>query len=111
MAIYVAAVYWRRSFKDKCIMHLGDNESANSWVNKHRSATDTAEEIAIELTLLQRRNNFRILSDHIPGIENKEADLLSREWTSTIRTRKGTTVPTIKINPELYTEGLAKLFS
>ena len=76
--VYVAAVYWRRTFKNYIINHLGDNVAANTWVNKCRSAMEIAEEITIELTLFQRRNNLKIKSEHIKGVENVEADKLSR---------------------------------
>ena len=77
--IYVAAVYWKRTFKGLFIRHLGDNEPANACVNKNRSGTHIAEEIVIELTLFQRKNDFRLMSDHIAGIDNIEADTLSRK--------------------------------
>ena len=77
--VYVAAVYWKNDFRDHLIYHLGDNEPANSWINKTRSGTHIAEEIVIELTLFQRRNNFRIMSNHIVGVDNVEADTLSRK--------------------------------
>ena len=107
--IYVVASYWKNEFKDKLIYHLGDNEPANRWVNKDRSGTHIAEEIVIELTLLQRRNNFRIMSNHIPGVENVEADTLSRKWVKTIDTREKTSVKAIKIDPKLYIGGLVAL--
>ena len=107
--IYVAAVYWKNSFKGHLIHHLGDNEPANSWVNKNRSGTHITEEVIIELTLFQRRNNFRVMSNHIAGVENIEADTLSRKWVKTIDTRDRKNVEAIKIDPKLYIQGLISL--
>ena len=70
--------------------------------------TSLVEEIVVELKLLQRNHNFRILSEHIKGEENVEADTLSREWTSEITTRLGK-VRSIKIDPKLYVNDVVKL--
>ena len=107
--VYVAAVYWKNEFKDHLIYHLGDNEPANSWINKSRSGTHIAEEIVIELTLFQRKNNFRIMSNHIAGVENVEADTLSRKWVKEFDARNKKKVKAIKIDPRLYIQGLVSL--
>ena len=106
--IHVAAVYWKNSFSGHLVKHLGDNKAANSWVNKSRSGTIIAEEIVIELTMFQRQNNFKILSKHIKGKENLEADLLSREWTNEVQTRLGK-VNAITIDPNHYIGNVIQL--
>ena len=89
IAIFLACFSFKDDFAGFVVRHKGDNDPANTRVNKKRSSDPSLCPVSVSLNLLQRNNGFEVNSDHVPGVENVGADDCSRRWLHQVTTKFG----------------------
>lgn len=76
--IIVACILWGHLWSRKNIVVFCDNEATVNIINKGRSAIPFINKFVRRLTWSCVMGNFTLRAAHIPGLENKIADRLSR---------------------------------
>jgi len=80
LALIVAISVWSAKLKGLKVTVLCDN-SATVWViNTGKTRDKTMQALLRELCFVCATNNFEIFARHIPGVENRVPDMLSR-WS------------------------------
>jgi hypothetical protein len=77
------AVLQDESSQEECFLSVGDNSSAIGWL--HKASIDPAKNLPLFLAArkfakIMLKSNSCIYSQHIPGISNSVADMLSRRF-------------------------------
>jgi len=77
------AVLQDESCHEECFLSLGDNSSAVGWL--HKASIDPSKNLPLFLASrkfaqIVLENNSCIYSQHIPGVSNSIADILSRRF-------------------------------
>ena len=78
LTVVVAAKVWGRYWKGRRIVVHCDNEVSVSVINTGRSHNSFLQSCLRELEFMAARHEFEIRGNHIPGIENRIPDALSR---------------------------------
>ena len=78
LTIVVAAKVWGKGWKGKRIVVQCDNEVSVMVLNTGRCRNPILANCLRELELLAARHEFEIRAHHIPGVENRIPDALSR---------------------------------
>ena len=81
LTVVVAAKLWDKMWKGKKIVLHCDNSVSVSVINSGRSQTSFLQSCVRELEFVAARCEFEIRANHIPGVENRIPDALSR-WHS-----------------------------
>lgn len=76
--IVIACLLWADQWTRKNILVFCDNEATVNIINKGRSSVPFINRFIRRLTWISVMNNFTIKATHIPGLDNKIADSLSR---------------------------------
>lgn len=76
--IIIACLLWGKYWSRKQIVFFCDNEAAVNIINKGRSTIPFINRFVRNLTWISVLGNFIIRAAHIPGLDNKIADALSR---------------------------------
>ena len=76
--VVVAAILWGNRWERKQIIVFCDNEATVHIINKGRSSIPIINRFVRRLTWTSVLGNFSIRACHIPGLDNKIADALSR---------------------------------
>lgn len=76
--IVIACLLWGKSWSRRKIIFFCDNEAAVHIINKGRSSIPFINRFIRRLTWASVLGNFIIRAAHIPGLDNKIADALSR---------------------------------
>ncbi|XP_037627458.1 uncharacterized protein LOC119489294 [Sebastes umbrosus] len=76
--IVIACLLWGKNWSRKQIMFFCDNEATVNIINKGRSSVPFINRFVRRLTWSSVMGNFIIRAAHIPGLDNKIADSLSR---------------------------------
>ena len=78
LALIVALSVWANRLKGKKVTVLCDN-SATVWVINTGKTRDTVMQVLVrELCYICATNQFEVFARHIPGVENRIPDMLSR---------------------------------
>lgn len=76
--IVVACILWGRRWPRKQILAYCDNEATVKIINKGRSFVPSINRLVRRLTWICVTKNFTLRAVHIPGLNNRIADSLSR---------------------------------
>ena len=76
--VVIAAMLWGDKWSRKRIVVFCDNEATVHIINKGRSSVPIINRFVRRLTWTSVLSNFTIRACHIPGLDNKIADALSR---------------------------------
>jgi hypothetical protein len=80
IAVMYAVILWGRSMRGKTIKMMCDNTTAISWIMKQRGCNKSpvAEYLVQVFVLYTMMMDIAIVAEHISGVINQYADLLSR---------------------------------
>lgn len=78
LAVVIAAHRWAPYWANHTVSFFADNSATVASINKCSSRNSTLLKCLRSLFWLSAIYNFRFVAHHVPGIENKEADFLSR---------------------------------
>ncbi len=76
--IVISCLLWGKFWSRKRILFYCDNEAAVNIINKGRSSIPLINRFVRRITWASVLGNFIIKAVHIPGLDNKVADALSR---------------------------------
>ena len=82
IAIIVALKLWSSSFRAKCIVIHCDNEAVVQVINTGRARCRVLQEGLREICYLCAVAECQVKAIHLPGVDNRLADCLSRWHTS-----------------------------
>lgn len=74
----MASLLWADKWTRKNMLVFCDNEATVNIINKGRSSVLFINRFIRRLTWISVMNNFTIKATHVPGLDNKIADSLSR---------------------------------
>lgn len=77
--IVLALEVWGHRLQNKCIVFHSDNEAVVYIINRQTSKDKTLMKLVRRLVLCTIKHNVMFQATHIPGLENRLADLLSRQ--------------------------------
>ena len=80
--IIIAAAIWGRSWKGKLIICHCDNQSVVAVINSRYSRDDELMHLLCTLFFFEAIFEFHMQASHIPGVDNRLADALSRDKLS-----------------------------
>lgn len=83
--IVVAAILWSEQWQRKRILFHCDNLATVQIIRKGRSKISQINLLMRQLTWLTLKHNFSIYAEHVPGVQNRVADALSRFQMETFR--------------------------
>ena len=78
LTVLVSAKLWGKQWKGKKIVVHCDNEVSVSLINTGRSHTPFLQSCMRELEFVAAKCEFEIRANHIPGVQNRIPDALSR---------------------------------
>ena len=76
--VVIACLLWGRGWFRKQIVLMCDNTAVVHIINKGRSSHPLINSFCRRITWLAVMNNFSLQAAHVPGVENRAADCLSR---------------------------------
>ena len=76
--IVIACLLWGSSWTKKQIVVMSDNMTVVHIINKGRSSNAFINRMCRRVTWTSIMNNFQLKAAHVPGVNNKAADCLSR---------------------------------
>lgn len=76
--IWLAIQLWRKSLRDACVMIHTDNQAVIPVLLKRSSRLRPVNRMLRDISLVSMQFNILINAVHIPGVDNRLADLLSR---------------------------------
>lgn len=81
LTVVVAAKLWGRNWRGKRIVVHCDNSASVSVINTGRAHAAFLQSCLRELEFVAAKHEFEVRANHIPGVENRIPDALSR-WHS-----------------------------
>jgi hypothetical protein len=79
LAVYLAALKWAESWRDKHVVVESDNQTTVYAINKGSSRSPIIMAMLRSMFWLSANHNFHITARHIPGTQNTLADAGSRK--------------------------------